>query len=429
METTDSLVGNVEAYEPIVGEDYIAELKKMAHDLPIRRVFMVNSTKTQGGVAVLLQSIVPMLQSLGIETYWLELKAYTKFFETTKSFHNGLQGEKFDNIEEHIAKYKSFYENEVETYNKHIIDYLDGLGEGDIVIIHDPQPLGLIKYRNKDDGSKWIWRCHIDSSKPDQKLWDFVYSLASQYDARIVSKEAFMHGDLSWVVIPPSIDPMTVKNRDMDPEKVVDILKTFNIPQDKPFAVQVSRLDKWKDPVGVIEAFRKAREEVDASLVLVYDGASDDPEGDMMFQKVLEALEGKYSDDIYLIRGDKQEVVNTFQRAASVVFQKSLKEGFALTVSEALWKATPVIATEVGGIPLQVVHDKNGYLLPPYEMDVFDEKREAHIDAAAHYLKEILGNGMKAAEMGREAKEHVRKNFLVTRHVRDYLALIGSLMK
>ena len=426
MGILEEIEGKLEDYAGVVGPEIINELVEYAKNSGTKRVFMVNSTKDGGGVAVLLNSIVPIMNNLGIETHWLDIRANPSFFATTKSFHNGLQGEKIDDPNQKIQDYMNFYENELESFNAHVLEHLNNLREGDVVVIHDPQPLGLIKYR-RDDGSKWIWRCHIDTSNPNEEMWNFVHAMAEQYDARIVSKKEFMHGDLDWDIIPPSIDPLVTKNKKLDDEKVDEILDKYNIPKNKPFISQVSRFDKWKDPVGVIEAFRKAHKEVDCSLVLVYDGASDDPEGDMMYKLVKDAIDGEYSEDIHLVRGDREDVVNTFQSKATVVLQKSLREGFALTVSEALWKATPVIATRIGGIPLQVVDDYNGYLVEPYSYGVFDEVREKHINDTAEKIVSILSDEQKARKMSENAKKHVMENFLVTRHVKDYLQLFIKL--
>lgn len=422
----EDIEGKLEDYETVVGSEDIKELIDYAKSANTKRVFMINSTKNGGGVAVLLNSIVPIMNNLGIETFWLELKADTSFFETTKAFHNGLQGEKMPSAYEKIDNYTSFYEDDLEKYNQHILEYLDDLGEGDIVVIHDPQPLGLIKYR-KNDGSRWIWRCHIDTSDPDKELWDFVHSMAKRYDARIVSKEDFSHGDLEWVVIPPSIDPLITKNKQLEEDVLRKIVSSYDVPLDRPIISQISRFDKWKDPVGVIEAFRMARTEVDCSLVLVFDGASDDPEGDMMYKLVTDSIaDGEYSDDIYLVRGDKEETVNAFQTISSIVLQKSLREGFALTVSEALWKATPVIATRIGGIPLQVIDDFDGYLVEPYSYGIHDSQRDEHIRTTAESIVKILGDEEKAKVMSENAKQHVKDNFLVTRHVKDYLELFRN---
>lgn len=331
--------------------------------------------------------------------------------------------------------YKLFYKNKVEEINKDITTYLTDLSDKDIVIIHDPQPLGLIKYRNKKDGSTWLWRKHIDTSNPNIKLWDFIYGLAKKYDRIIASKEEFIQGDRrKYVIIPPSIDPLTNKNKTLWAEEINEILEKHKIPIDKPFFSQVGRLDKWKDVEGVIEAYKKARNKngKEFRLFLVYNRAADDPEGEMMFKKVMEAKKGEYEDDIHLIIGDDPLLVNVIQRKSIAVLQKSLREGFALTVSEALWKGTPVVASDVGGIPLQVKHGINGYLVKGYEINeegeaIDSSEREKHLNKIAEYMVDIINNPEKAKEMGMAGREHVKKNFLTILHARQYLQLFNIL--
>ncbi|MFP4112711.1 MAG: glycosyltransferase [Candidatus Woesearchaeota archaeon] len=392
---------------------------------------MVNSTKVGGGVAVLLQSIVPYLNQLGVRTEWLVLEGDTDFFSVTKSFHNALQGEVMADILEQIKGYDVFYNERFDSLNVHLNDHFSNLSGSDIVVIHDPQPLKLIAKR-KDDGSKWIWRTHIDTSNPDDELWDFVFKYAMKFDAAIASKRDFTRGrGLNWVTIPPSIDPLASKNRLMEKEEVKKILSEFNIPLDKPLITQVSRLDKWKDPLGVIQAFDLLRDKynIDCSLALVYNGATDDPEGGMMLQLVQEQKENSsYKNDIHLIWGDNQDVVNAFQTGSDLVMQKSLREGFALTVSEALWKATPVIGTKVGGIPLQIKHGHNGFLVDACALDETDQtKKRHHLEQVAYYMYEIISDPARAKEMGKNAHEFVRENFLVSRHIKDYLILFNNL--
>jgi len=422
-------------YEEIVGKAVIKDLKVLAKSLQNKRIVMINSTKEGGGVAEILNSLVPLFNKLGIETHWLVLKGNNEFFSVTKSFHNALQGDTQKDIMEKIMYYKFFYRKKFNGLNKDIITYFNNLKKGDIVIIHDPQPIALIKYRNKSKDLIWLWRKHIDTGNPNPKLWDFIYDLAKKYDKIIASKEEFIHGDRKkYIIIPPSIDPLTEKNQTLYEEEINETLKKFKIPTDKPFFTQVSRLDKWKDPVGVIEAFRKARDKSkkEFRLILKYAGAADDPEGDVMFEKVMEAKKGKYEEDIYLVSGDDQKIVNVLQRKAIAVLQKSLKEGFALTVSEALWKSTPVIASDVGGIPLQVKHGINGYLVKGYKVDengnaLNKKEREKHLEKVSDYMIDIIENPEKAKEMGKKGREHVKKNFLTTLHARQYLQLFNIL--
>jgi len=420
---------SLDNYVGFVGRETIDELYTLAEPLKQSRIYMINSTKTGGGVAELLSSLVPLFNDLGIQTYWLTLHGNPNFFSATKSFHNALQGDPSPNIEQRIQDYGEFYDNEFTALNQSILESLDGLNNSDFVIIHDPQPLALVKYR-KNDGSKWIWRKHIDTGNPNPALERYIYALAEKYDKIITSRDHFRRGDTEkYEVIQPSIDPLNAKNRELAEQETKAILQNHNIPADKPYLSQISRLDKWKDPVGVIEAFRKARGKANFRLFLIYNGATDDPEGSIMEEKVLNAKKGDYEDDIMLIRGDDPELVNALQRSSAAVIQKSLREGFALTVSEALWKGVPVIATDVGGIPAQV-NGANGYLVKGYEIDsegnpLNSRERQRHLSEISDCMLDSLNNPEKTKEMGRQGKEHVRKNFLITRHLKQYLQLLS----
>jgi trehalose synthase len=422
----------LEHYKTIVGEEKINELYKLSEKLKDKKIVMINSTDKGGGVAEILWSLIPLFNELGIETKWLVLEGEEDFFDATKSFHNALQGELNKDIKNKISKYKNFYDNKLEELNKPIIDYLKNVNSSDIVVCHDPQPLGLIKYRKEDD-SKWVWRKHIDTSNPLPELWDYIYDMAHKYNKIIVSKEDFIRGDKEkYIIIPPSIDPFTEKNKKLSEEKTKEILLKYNVPLNKPLISQISRLDKWKDPIGVIEAYRKIRKKIDCNLALVYNGATDDPEGEIMYQKVLEAKKGENEEGIYLIKGDDPLLVNVIQKHSEVVLQKSLKEGFALTVSEALFKETPVIGSNVGGIPLQIIHNKNGYLVDKYEINekeeaINPEEKEKHIEKVSEYAIELLSNSEKRKEMGKQCKEIVKEKFLMIRHLKDYLNLFNSL--
>lgn len=420
-------------YAPYLEEQALASITRLAEPLAGRRLIMINSTKRGGGVAELLESMVGLFGSLGLECEWLDLRGDDAFFAATKTFHNAMQGEPQRSIDEQIRSYETFYHERFAALNTQILERLSRLDEQDVVVIHDPQPLALIRYRNEADGSRWIWRCHIDTTAPEPTLREFVTEQLRRYDAAIASREEFTFTDtLPWTIIPPSIDPITEKNRDLSAEEVERLLAANNVPLDKPLLTQVSRLDKWKDPIGVIEAFRKARARIDCRLALIYNGATDDPEGAMMHERVSEALQGAYRDDILLLRGDDPLFVNAMQRASLAVVQKSLREGFGLTVSEALWKGTPVIATRAGGIPLQITHAQHGYLVDAHEIDAEGEpacpiQRAAHIDAVAEHMIDLLANAHRARAMGAQARNHVRRNFLITRHIADYLQLIAAL--
>jgi len=412
---------SLEKYREIVGKKAINELYSLSENLKDRRILMVNSTARGGGVAEILKSLVPLMNELGIKTKWLVLEGDGVFFRTTKKFHNSLQGEPDENIINEIKNYQNFYRDKLENLNPEIIDYLKNTNHSDIIVIHDPQPLGLIKYR-KENGSKWIWRFHLDLSNPHKELWGFVENLANRYDKIIVSKEDFIKGNKEkYKIICPSIDVFSDINKEISDEEIKNILEEKNIPTDKPIICQVGRLDKWKNPIGVIKAYRLVKKDIDCRLVFVYNGSKDDPEGEVMHDKLSNVIEEYGDKEIHLVKGDDPLVVNTMQRVSSVVLQKSIKEGFALTVSEALWKATPVIGTNVGGIPLQIEHGKNGFLVE------LNENEEEHIKETANLIKELLTNKEKAEKMGLAGREIVKNNFLITRHLKEYLELFSEL--
>ncbi len=421
---------SLDEYRSLVGDSIIDELYSLAQRLHDKRVVFINSTKKGGGVATLLQSIVPYFEDLGIHTEWYDLRGEDSFFTVTKSFHNALQGESHKALTQAIADYEAFFETSFADLNPHIVKRLSQCSSSDIIVIHDPQPLALINQRNLSDESTWIWRCHIDLSSPQEELWKYVQPLIASYDAAIVSKDEFKHGmNIDWHIIPPSIDAFISKNTEVSEKTAERVFDLTGVPRDKPVISQISRLDKWKDPVGVIEVFKRVRKEHDCSLVLVYNGARDDPEGEMMLKRVKRAREGPFEDDIHLVWGDDQDVVKTFQAYSRVVLQKSLKEGFALTVSEAMWKQTPVIGSKVGGIPLQIKHGESGYLVDSYERsDQHSSAQERHYETTARYVLDLITHPEKANLFGRSARERVRENFLVTRHIKQYLELFCSLV-
>ena len=285
------------------------------------------------------------------------------------------------------------------------------------MIIHDPQPLPLIQFYNKRQ--PWIWRCHIDISGPNKDLWDYFKQFILKYDKVIVSSKKYMSSDipLDYKIITPGIDPLTPKNKPIADSVIEKYLKKYGVPNDKPLITQISRFDKWKDPVGVVEVFKRVREKVDCRLVLCGNMATDDPEGYVIFEKIKEeAKELIKSKDVILITAENNILVNALQRKSKVIIQKSIREGFGLTVTEALWKETPVVTSNVGGIPLQINDGENGFLLESDDEDGFAEK-----------VLELLEKPELAAEMGRAGKEIVREKFLVTRILTDYLDLFNEL--
>ena len=387
-------------YEPIVGRGSIEELKVLASKLSGKVIQNVNSTFTGGGVAEILSHMVPLFSQLGVDARWDVIKGDKAFFEVTKKLHNALHGRDEQITPQDISIFQ-------ETSQKNI-------GElslyGDIVFIHDPQPIALVE-RKRGIGKRWIWRCHIDVSQPTEASWNFLQPWIAQYDAAVFSTIAFSHQlPIPQSFIPPSIDPLSDKNKELPAKTIEAVLLKYKIPRDKPLIVQVSRFDYLKDPVGVMQAFKQVKRDTDCRLVLAGGTATDDPESDRVLAEVRGEADSDSDIHVLLIPPGSDLEINALQRAATIVVQKSLKEGFGLTVSEALWKSKPVVASAVGGIPLQVSHKSTGLL-------------SHSIESTAYAIKELLGNPEYAKWLGENGREHVKRNFLITRHLKDYMLL------
>lgn len=394
-------MARIEDYAAIAGEAVIGDLRLIAEKLKGKVIQHVNSTSVGGGVAEILNRMVPLLRELGVDTRWDLVKGGLDFFEVTKKFHNALHGKQ----EEFSQKdFDIFLETsrknieEVETY-------------GDICFIHDPQPIALV---NKRKDNKWIWRCHVDVSAPSPVVWRFLMDFIAKYDAAVFSAPSFSSQlPIRQFLIAPSIDPLSDKNRPLPKETVEEVLRKYNIPQDKPIVTQISRFDRLKDPVGVIEMYKKVKKYNDFRLILAGGGATDDPEGVQVLEEVKEKA-GNDPDIHVLLMSQNDIEINALQTASDIILQKSLREGFGLTVSEALWKAKPVVASRVGGIPLQISHKYSGMLCHS-------------IDGAAFAVKQLLNSPAYAKKLGENGREHIRNNFLLTRHLRDYMLLFLSL--
>ncbi|MBN2020778.1 MAG: glycosyltransferase [Sedimentisphaerales bacterium] len=398
----------LESFRKTVHDHVLADIYARARGLYGRHIVHVNATYQGGGVAEILYSLVLLMNDVGIDTGWRILHGSQEFFETTKGFHNALQGRKFNLSKEHKRLYMQVNEN----YAK--FTHLDH----DCIIVHDPQPLGLIAFYKKRQ--PWIWRCHIDLTSPHEELWDWLKGFMIKYDRVVVSNEKYVKAQLpvNQKVIFPAINPLTPKNREMVSKTMLRIIKKAGIPTDKPVITQVSRLDPWKDPEGVIDVFRLVREKVDCRLVLCYNVATDDPEALTMYHKVMKKASGLTKNhDVLLVVGNNEMLVNAIQRFSAVVIQKSIREGFCLAVTEALWKGTPVVASNVGGIPLQVEDDKTGFLLEPDDNKGFADR-----------LVYLLKHQREADRLGRNGKEHVRRNFLITRLLSDYLDMLNEIL-
>jgi trehalose synthase len=355
-------------------------------------------------VAEILSRMVPLLKQLGVDTRWNVIKGSEEFFQVTKKFHNALHSR-----DEAISPHDFSLFLEISERNIRELNF-----EGDIIFVHDPQPVALVK-RKKELGKRWVWRCHIDVSRPSEEVWNFLLPFVVQYDAAIFSAPAFSRQlPIRQFLVSPSIDPLSDKNRELPQETIDAVLSKYGIPKDKPIITQISRFDYLKDPVGVIQAFEIVRKSINSRLVLAGGTASDDPESDRVLTKVKERAGDNPDIHILLIPLGSDIEINALQRASTVVVQKSLKEGFGLTVSEALWKAKPVVAAAVGGIPLQVKNKFTGLL--------------SHgIEGTAYAIRQLLTNPQYARWLGENGREHVRQNFLITRHLRDYVLLFLSL--
>ncbi len=397
------MLPRIEDYRQFVGEEKIEEIKDIAIKLEGKHIVNVNSTYSGGGVAEILNSIVVLMNRVGVDTDWHLLKGSHSFFDVTKKFHNALQGDRMNLID----RDKRIYLDELERNS-----IMNHFHEHDLVFIHDPQPLGMIKYVKKKK-QPWIWRCHIEIKNPNKKVWAFLRPFANQYDGAIFSLPKYRKRDLSMdqFFIAPSIDPLSLKNKHLTEGQTRKILSKEGIELNKPLITQVSRFDKWKNPLGVLQIFNKVKESVDARLVLIGDMASDDPEGPKVFNKVVR--QAKKMEDVHILTQKDDLLVNALQKKSHVVLQNSIREGFGLTVAEALWKETPVIGTKVGGIPLQVIHKKTGALA--------EDSREA-----ADWCVKLIRDNKLRSQMGKNAKEHVRKNFLITRQLYDYLNVIDK---
>jgi len=396
----------IEDYRDIVGDKVISVLFKESTPLRGKRILNVNSTFTGGGVAEMLWSTVPLMNDLGIEYGWRVIHGTADFFPITKKWHNALQGEDVS-VSEHE---KSIYTGINELFSRftHI--------KHDVMIVHDPQPLPLISFYPKRQ--PWVWRCHIDLSEPNQEVWKYIKKFILRYDNTVFSADKFAQSDLpnEKSLIAPAIDPLTMKNREMERSKRVQALEDHGIQLDKPVLSQVSRFDKWKDPLGVVKVFEKVKESVDAQLVLLGAPASDDPEGQEIFRELKKRIQGM--DDITIINKHSDLLVNAIQSLSDVVIQKSKREGFGLTVTEALWKGTPVVASDVGGIPLQVIDEETGFLCDPEDYDCF-----------ARRIVQVMEDESLKNEIGENGKEHVKNNFLITRLMLEWIQQIKAILR
>ncbi|MDD5669418.1 MAG: glycosyltransferase [Candidatus Omnitrophica bacterium] len=395
------MIKKIEDYIPIVGQSAVDDVRLIAEKLKGKVIQNVNSTKNGGGVAEILNNMTPLLQGLGVDARWDVIQGEEHFFSVTKKFHNVLHGRPDEVTQRDFDIFMETSEKNVRA-----IDIT-----GDIVFVHDPQPIALI---NKKQNNKWIWRCHIDVSHPHQRVWNFLMDFIVRYDSAVFSAPGFSFKlPIRQFLISPSIDPLSDKNKELSSDEIDAVMYKYGISRKKPIITQISRFDRLKDPLGVIEMYQLVKKYVDCQLILAGGGASDDPEGMEVFAEVKE--KAKKDPDIHILLLPQDDItINALQRASTIIVQKSLKEGFGLTVAEGLWKKKPVVASHVGGIPLQITHKHSGMLC-------------YSIQGAAYSVKQLLNSPAYAKRLGENGHEHIKNNFLITRHIKDYILLFLSL--
>ncbi len=393
----------LEDYEHIIGKDEIVSILELAERVKGAKVIHVNSTSYGGGVAEILKNLIPLAKSAGLNAKWEVMKTTLEFTKVTKSIHNALQGNREIKLtDEMMELYLKVNRENAETLDL----------DGDVLFIHDPQPLPLIDYRG--DG-KWVWRCHIDMSDPNPQVWSRLKPYVEKYDALVFSLEKYVPRDVRRMLVfirYPSIDPLSDKNKPLQASEILKILEKFDVDPDRPIIGQVARFDPWKDPLGVIDLYKMVREKIpEVQLLLIGSFAHDDPEGLEWYEKTMKKAEPFRDVHILTDRdGVRDKEVNAFQRSFSVALQMSIKEGFGLAVTEALWKGVPVVARRAGGIPLQVIDGITGFLVK-------------ELDEAAERVVTLLKRPWLARELGHAGREHVKRNFLITRDLKDYLRI------
>ena len=385
-------------YQEITGQSVIDELRVLADRIQRRSIQHINSTAVGGGVAEILTRLIPLLRELGLEATWDVIKGDQSFFNVSKAFHNALHGKPEDITGQMLEVYRANTEMNLQEVNLH----------ADVIMIHDPQPLGLIA-RRKEIGRDWIWRCHIDVSRPIPHVWEFLRPYVEQYSAAIFSMPEFAQQlPIAQYDVPPSIDPLSDKNRPLSKEDIQRVFEKYHMDHERPLLTQISRFDRLKDPVGVIAAYRLVKKRHDCHLLLAGGGATDDPEGAEVLKEVQEAAASDPDIHVLELPPFSDLEINALVRGSTIVIQKSIREGFGLTVSEALWKKKAVVAGAVGGIKIQVIDGVTGFLVHS-------------IEGAATQIAQLLRDRRLRERMGENGYEHVKQNFLLTRHVKDYM--------
>ena len=400
-------LGLLDRYAEVAGDDVVDHLRQLAAPLAGARMLHINSTKEGGGVAEILRELIPLKQALGLDARWEVITGDQSFYECTKSFHNALQGAREVIPESRLHAYEETNVDNAERLRT-------ALAEADFVFIHDPQPAAMLNSIPERNG-KWIWRCHIDVRRPHRPVWKYLRTWVAPYDASIFSLPEYAQPlPHPQYLIPPSIDPFNEKNCELLPEEVAAVRERFGLDPHLPLVVQISRFDRFKDPVGVIEAYRLVKTLTPIQLVLAGGGASDDPEGEVVLEQVRRAAEGDSDIHVLLLPSDAHRTINALQRAADLIMQKSIREGFGLTVTEGMWKRKPIIGGDTGGIRLQVIDHYTGFLVRTPE-------------GAALRTRFLLHRRDLLEQMGERAHRFVRENFLITRHLREYLTLMLAL--
>jgi trehalose synthase len=395
----------IEAYRNVATDHQLSELVTLAAPLRGRTLHHINATREGGGVAELLANLLPCTESLGIRTSWEAVPGSLAFFEITKAMHNALQGADVEISHADLQRYREALRESASQVRL----------DADVVIVHDPQPAYLIETPGIDR-RRFVWRCHIDLGRPSQPVWRFLRRAVQKYAFAVFHVSQFAQRlPVPQLLMPPSIDPLSDKNRDLDDAEVTAVTDRFGLDRRRPILLQVSRFDRFKDPLGVIEAHRMVRQSFDCQLVLAGGSATDDPEGAQVLAEVREAAAGARDVTVLSLPPGSDVEINALQRAATVVLQKSTREGFGLTVTEAMWKGKPVIAGAVGGIPSQVIHGVTGFLVSSPE-------------GAAFRMRLLLTHPRLARRMGEHGRAHVRRHFLVTRHARDHLLLMHAVL-
>jgi trehalose synthase len=391
---------SLDAYIPLLGAREIDELRALAAQLSGRTVQMVNSTAMGGGVAEILNRLIPLIQELGLRPRWDVITGGQDFFEVTKAFHNALHGGPYQARKENFDLFLATNE-----MNRQRLPF-----DCEFTVIHDPQPVALIEARSRQEGL-WIWRCHIDLSNPNPEVWGFLRPFVYRYDGALFSSPEFARQlPIPQYLSFPCIDPLSEKNVELDPACVQEVVERFGIDPARPIITQISRFDRLKDPTGVVRAYQIVRRYMDCQLVLAGGSATDDPEGEIVLEEV--RREAQDDPDIHLLNLPPWSAteINALQRASTIIVQKSLREGFGLTVTEALWKKKPVVASAVGGIPAQVIHNHTGLLVHS-------------VEGTAYQIRFLLSNPALALKLGEQGHEHVRENFLITTNVKRYLTI------